>query len=238
MINSQVGGAWRRLLPEGQEVGAIPSASLGVHTSDNARRRHERRNADRRVSNERWQLILKGAAEVFRREGFARARLEDVAAEVGVNRASLYYYVGTKEELLVALVEQPAYEMTRHCREALESDATSDEKLRRVLRAYVEDLANYPELFLLFSESQHLGTIFEARDIVANADTYAKTMLAIVTEGIRTEVFRSDLDPRLVMLGILGMHNWIHRWYVPDGRNTLVEIGDCFAEMVLSGLRP
>jgi len=85
----------------------------------------------------RWQTILKGAAEVFRREGFARARPEDVAVEVGINRASLYYYVGTKEELLVALIEQPAYTMTRHCREALESDAPADEKLRRALRAYI-----------------------------------------------------------------------------------------------------
>lgn len=206
--------------------------------SDNARRRHERRNADRRASGERWQTILKGAAEVFRRDGFARARLEDVAAEVGINRASLYYYVGTKEELLVALIEQPAYTMTRRCREALESDAPADEKLRRALRAYIEDLANYPEVFLLFSESQYLATLPEAKDIVANADAYGKTLLAIVEEGVASGVFRRDLDPRLVMLGILGMHNWIHRWYVPGGRNTLAEIGDAFAAMTLAGLRP
>jgi TetR/AcrR family transcriptional regulator, cholesterol catabolism regulator len=206
--------------------------------SDNARRRHERRNADRRASNERWQTILKGAAEVFRREGFARARLEDVAIEVGINRASLYYYVGTKEELLVALIEQPAYEMTRHCREALESDAPADEKLRRALGTYIADLVTYPELFVLFGESQHIATIPEARGIVTNADAYGKTLLAILEEGVGAGVFRSDLDPRLAMLGILGMHNWIHRWYVPGGRNSLTEIGDAFATMALAGLRP
>jgi AcrR family transcriptional regulator len=164
--------------------------------------------------------------------------LEDVAVEVGINRASLYYYVGTKEELLVALIEQPALTMTRHCREALESDAPADEKMRRALRAYIEDLATHPEVFLLFSESQYLAAIPEARDIVANADAYGKTLLAIVEQGVASGVFRSDLDPRLVMLGILGMHNWIHRWYVPGGRNSLTEIGDAFAAMVLSGLRP
>ncbi|WP_231986647.1 TetR/AcrR family transcriptional regulator [Mycobacterium sp. 852002-40037_SCH5390672] len=206
--------------------------------SDNARRRHERRTADRRASNDRWRSILKGAAEVFRREGFARARLEDVAVEVGINRASLYYYVGTKEELLVALIERPAFEMTRHCREALDSDAPPEEKLRRALSAYVEDLATSPELFLLSGESQHIATIPEAQGITANADAYGKTLLAIIEEGVANGVFRSDLDPRLVMLGILGMHNWIHRWYVPGGRNSLAEIGDVFAAMVLSGLHP
>ena len=208
------------------------------HQSDNARRRHERRNADRRASGERWQTILKGAAEVFLREGFARARLEDVAVEVGINRASLYYYVGTKEELLVALIEQPAHMMTRHCREALESDLPADEKLRRALQAYIEDLASHREVFLLFSESQHLATIPEAHDIVTNADAYGKALLAIVEAGVASGVFREDLDPRLVTLGMLGMYNWIHRWYVPGGRNTLTEIGDAFAVMVISGLRP
>jgi TetR/AcrR family transcriptional regulator, cholesterol catabolism regulator len=157
---------------------------------------------------------------------------------VGINRASLYYYVGTKEELLVALIEEPAYAMTRHCREALESDAPADEKLRCALRAYIEDLATYPEVFLLFNESHHIAAISEAKDIVANADAYGKTLLAIVEEGVASGVFRNDLDPRLVMLGILGMHNWIHRWYGPGGRNTLTEIGDAFAAMVFSGLRP
>jgi hypothetical protein len=140
--------------------------------------------------------------------------------------------------LLVALIEQPAYAMTRHCREALDSDSPADDKLRRALHAYVEDLANSPEAFLLLSESQHLGAIPEARDIVANADAYGKTLLAIIEEGVASGVFRDDLDPRLVMLGILGMHNWIHRWYVPGGRNSLTEIGDAFAAMVLAGLRP
>ncbi len=214
-----------------------PNIPAARKQSDNARRRQERRNADRQASGERWQAILKGAAEVFRREGYARARLEDVAVEVGINRASLYYYVGTKEELLVALIEEPALAMTRHCREALQSEAPADEKLRRALRAYIDDLVAYPEVFLLFNESQHIATIPQARDIVANADAYGKTLLAIVEEGIASGAFRGDLDPQLAMLGILGMHNWIHRWYVPGGRSTLGEIGDAFAAIVLSGLR-
>ncbi|MBB3752251.1 AcrR family transcriptional regulator [Mycolicibacterium sp. BK634] len=206
--------------------------------SDNAKRRDERRSADRRASNERWRSILAGAADVFRREGFGRARLEDVAAQVGINRASLYYYVGTKEELLIALIEEPAREMTRHCREALESDGPADLKLRRALRHFVDDLQNHPELFLLFGESHHITAIPEADGIIANAEDYRQTLLAIIEDGIATGDFRQDLDARLVMYGVLGMHNWIHHWYVPGGRNSLAEIGDVFAEMVLSGLRP
>ncbi|MCZ8379479.1 TetR/AcrR family transcriptional regulator [Mycobacterium sp. CPCC 205372] len=217
--------------------GRSPRISAARPESDNARRRAESRAADRRASNERWVAILEGASAVLRRRGFARARLEDVAVEVGINRASLYYYVGTKEELLVALIEQPAHAMTAHCRAALGSDAPDDEKLRRALGAYIADLQNFPELFLLFRESQHIAVIPEAERIIANADAYAKTLLAIIDQGIASGTFRSDLDSRLVMLGILRMHNWIHRWYAPGGRNTLDQIGETFAELVLSGVR-
>jgi TetR/AcrR family transcriptional regulator, cholesterol catabolism regulator len=206
--------------------------------SDNARRRKERRAADGRLSKERWLAILEGASVVFRRVGYARARLEDVATEVGINRASLYYYVGTKEELLIALIEPPALEMTQHCREALHSDVAADEKLRRALRAFIDDLQTHPELFVLFTESRHIASLPEADAIVTNANTYGRVLRAIIDEGIATRVFRTDLDAGLVVLGILGMHNWIHRWYVPEGPNSLNEIGDVFAEMVLSGLRP
>jgi hypothetical protein len=43
-------------------------------------------------------------------------------------------------------------------------------------RGYIEDLASYPEVFLLLSESQHLAAIPEAEDIVANADAYGATV--------------------------------------------------------------
>jgi hypothetical protein len=48
--------------------------------------------------------------------------------------------------------------------------------------------------------------------------------------------FRSDLDPRIVSLGILGMCAWVHQWYRPGGRFTAEQIAAIFSELVLDGL--
>jgi len=40
-----------------------------------------------------------------------------------------------------------------------------------------------------------------------------------------------------VMYGIIGMCNWVHRWYRPGGRHTLREVGEYFASMLLDGLK-
>ncbi|MCV7168728.1 hypothetical protein H7I41_02200 [Mycobacterium manitobense] len=70
-----------------------------------------------------------------------------------------------------------------------------DEKLRRALGAYVADLQNFPELSLLFSESQHIAVIPEAERIIANADAYAKTLLAIIDQGIASGTSTAERTP-------------------------------------------
>src|SRR5262245_54419904 len=90
-----------------RSVVAPPRPTTAEPASDIARRRMERRQASGRRPDARWQEILAGAGRVFRRLGYGQSTLEDVATEVGINRATLYYYVGTKEELLVALLDVP-----------------------------------------------------------------------------------------------------------------------------------
>lgn len=211
----------------------------GKQTSEIGRRRMERRMSKGRKSDARWQAILRGAAKAFQELGYAQTTLEDVAAEVGVNRATLYYYVGTKEELLVALLYRPIHQMTANMKAISSLDLPVEERLGRVLRQYTTDMAETPELFIFLAQNlHHLMTGREADDIAANADEYGKGLMTLIEEGVSTGVFRRDVEPRLAMLAILGMFNWIHRWYNPKGVHSLDDIGDVFSTLALASLRP
>ncbi len=118
-----------------------PSARRRQPTSEIGRRRAERRASSGRTSDVRWQAILAGAAKAFQQHGYAQTTLEHVAAEVGINRATLYYYVGTKEELLIALLYQPMLDMTARLREIADLDLDPVTKLRRALLQYTADIA-------------------------------------------------------------------------------------------------
>jgi AcrR family transcriptional regulator len=202
-----------------------------------AQRRAERRNADRRGSEERWVAIMEAGSEVFRRLGFSKATLEDVAREVGINRATLYYYVADKEELLIAILDEPIHRMTSDLRDIAALNLPPREKLRRAILQHMRALEdNYPELFVFLAENLHLLTVGSDRDIQVNAHEYGEVMIRLIEDGIDAGVFRSDLDPRLVMLGVIGMLNWSHRWYTPDGKRTLSEIGEEFATLLIEGL--
>ncbi|MFV0309907.1 MAG: TetR/AcrR family transcriptional regulator [Desertimonas sp.] len=207
-------------------------------TSEIARRRAERRLAKGRRSDERWTSILSGATTVFARLGYAQATLEDVAAEVGVNRASLYYYVGTKEELLVALLYQPMHQMTANMKAIAQQALPPEEKLRRVLEQYAADMVSTPALNFFLAENLHqVMSGREASDIIENAGVYGEGFTEIIRAGIDDGTFRADLDPKVCTMAILGMFNWTHRWYRPGGSLSLEEIARQFAELALAGLR-
>lgn len=211
----------------------------GEPPSEIARRRAERREAGGRRSDQRWDDVLAAAAEVFRRMGYAQARLEDVAQEVGISRATLYYYVGTKEELLVALLEDPIAQVTASLKKVASQKLPASEKLASSLREYLHLLEEHPTLFIFLSENIHkVMSGPEAEEIRANADSYGRVLTKIVADGMKAGEFRDDIRPQVAVLGIIGMFNWMHRWYVPSGKESLSAIGEDFVTMSLAALEP
>jgi AcrR family transcriptional regulator len=199
----------------------------------------ERRQASGRRSDARWAEILAGAGRVFARLGYGQSTLEDVAGEVGISRATLYYYVGTKEELLVGLLHDPIETMRTRLDEVAALPVSAPERLEAALREYVRTMAELPELFIFLSENVHqVMSGPEADHIRDNADRYGRTLAEVIRSGAKAGEFRTDIDPSIAVLGIIGMFNWMHRWYNPAGERSLAEFGDVFIEMALSSLSP
>ena len=217
----------------------MPPRSRATPSSDIARRRKERHAAGGRRSDGRWQDVLSAATVVFGRVGYERATLEDVAREVGINRATVYYYVGTKEELLVALLQSPITQLRERLDEIAARPLSATEKLTEALRDYVVMLDAHPELFVFLGENVHkVMSGPEADEIRLDADRYGRVLAGVIAGGAEAGDFRSDVPPQVAVMAILGMFNWMHRWYRPDGDRTLHELGEDLTRMAIAGLQP
>ena len=203
-----------------------------------AARRDSRRNAVPTRSDRRMDEILAAAARVFRRLGYSNSTLEDVALEVGMNRASLYYYVAAKDELLAELLRGPAFEMTAVLTGIWQSSKPSAEKVREAIAAHMTAFAaHFPELFIFLAENLYLQTVGDPDgDVVENARQYGNVFTEIIKEGQQAGEIRGDLEPRIAMLGIIGMCNWTYRWYREGEGMSLAEIGDQFISLVTGGI--
>src|SRR5918999_2376549 len=102
------------------------------------------------------QRILEAARVVFIRRGTAGARMQEIAAEAGVNQALLHYYFRSKDRLAEAVFRQVAGRLFPTVFELLGSDASLEEKVERFVAFYIDSLRSTPFLpGYILSELHH-----------------------------------------------------------------------------------
>jgi AcrR family transcriptional regulator len=189
-------------------------------------------NARRRAVRDQ---IIRSAADLFREKGYRASTLDDIAARLSVSKATLYTYFRAKEEMLAAISRETIEGFTRELGLVLRSSLAPEEKLRRVVRQHVRFvIANRSFLTVFFSEEASLPARL-ARQLAAQKDHYDKGVESVVLEGIRRGVFR-EMPPRLVVFGLLGMLNWVYKWYNPAGRWGAEEVSAAFLALIEDGL--
>jgi AcrR family transcriptional regulator len=189
-------------------------------------------NARRKAARDQ---ILRAAADLFRERGYPASTVDLIATRLGMSKASLYTHFRAKEEMLAAISRETIEAFTRDLSLVLASRLPAEDKLRRVIRQHVQFvIANRSFLTVFFGEEANLPARF-ARALAAQKDRYDKGVERIVQEGIRSGVFR-DVPARLVVFGLLGMMNWVHKWYNPAGRWGAEEISAAFLSLIEGGL--
>lgn len=184
----------------------------------------------------RRKEMLLAAAELFHEKGFAATSTADIAARMGIQRGSVYYYFDTKEGLLFELIQDVYKRALDSLERVRRTDADAVEKLRALIVDHVVTFAKHlvPGAIVL-NESGSLSPENRER-LRRDAEAYEAGMLELIADGQRAGRFRRDLDARLTCMAILGAGNWVHRWYRPADPFPPEEIGRQFAELLVSRL--
>jgi len=186
----------------------------------------------------RREEIIQAAAHVFRDRGFEAATLRDVAAAMGTDRASLYYYVGSKEELLQEIVRAALGRDIEAAQAVKASRASTREKISALIQAMVNSYAdNYPHMHVYIED---LGRIARqdsewSIDVIARTRTYESLVHSILSKGQRDGTLRKDLPVELSALALFGMINWMHRWFRPNIKWSPKEVAHTYTEIFLNG---
>jgi TetR/AcrR family transcriptional regulator, cholesterol catabolism regulator len=179
--------------------------------------------------------ILKSAAAAFRRLGYHGARVEQIAAALHMKKGNLYYYFRNKEEILFACHEYSLERLLALLGEVELSGLPPDEKIRRLIVAFVHTILDELHGTALFLDLEAMSPA-HLKTIIAGRDRFDRGMRKVLEEGIRTGAF-AQADAKLLSFAILGAVNWIPRWYSPDGPASSQQIADRFADYLIAGLR-
>jgi AcrR family transcriptional regulator len=180
--------------------------------------------------------IVSAAAKVFRTKGYHAATVRDIADEVGLLKGSLYHHFDSKEELLYLVVKEPIAQMYSKMAEIAAGDGRAGDKLCRAISAHLEAFdRHYPHLFVYLREREAVKRRFREK-IGFSPKDYERCWQQILREGVDSGEFRSDLDIQVASYGLLGMLNWLYKWYDPQGRLSVQEVAEQFTALALAGL--
>jgi TetR/AcrR family transcriptional regulator, cholesterol catabolism regulator len=189
----------------------------------------------------RRKEIAEAAIRVFNRLGFQGASVSAVAAELEIDRASIYYYISSKEELFDELVRTVVERNLEIVKQIQTSDLSPRRKLRDLITTLMTSYGEHYPLFYIYIR-ENLSHVPDNRSEWStymrklNAET-SDAVIAIIEQGYADKSFRNVGAPRVVAYGVLGIVGWTHRWFRPESSDvTAEEIGKTYAEMLLAGL--
>ena len=169
------------------------------------------------------------------RHGFEAMSLRQLAAEVGIQPASLYNHIATKQALLFDLIHDHLIALLQHCDAALAAAGPGTvERLRAFIAQHLlYHLEKKQEVFVANFELRALDPGNYSR-IIAMRRSYEERLIVLLDEGVAAgEV--SLRDTRVAAYAILAMLTGACTWYKPDGRLTKAEMVALHTDLVLHG---
>jgi len=178
--------------------------------------------------------LTRVAARLFAERGYDGTSLADVAEAVGLQKASLYHHIQTKEDLLWEVAWAGA-EAFHGALDGVPNDEPATEKIRLALRAHLRVVAHQLDAATVFTREWRSLTGARRERFVAERRRYEERIRDLFREGLDGGELRSDLDVSAATLMFLSAANWAYTWLRP-GVDTDA-LADRFFGVLLDGMR-
>jgi AcrR family transcriptional regulator len=184
------------------------------------------------ANGNRREDLLRVCARLFREKGFDGTSIRDISQAAGMRSGSPFYHFKSKQEMLLAVMEQGLAEGLHHLEAIAALKLPPQEKFRQLVRAHLATLCEDGHDFIpvMLYDWRSL-TPANRRRVIALKDRY-DALWQRVTEDLQADGLMPG-DTQLVRLFAFGVLNWTARWYHAGGRKSLDEIAEEAAAFLL-----
>lgn len=170
-----------------------------------------RPDAPRRSGEETRAAILAAAERHFAKRGFEAARLEDIAADVGVRRAAIFYHFPDKHELYGAMLEEALGDATR----ALPARGSAAQRLEAAMSGWIDYVARRPTVARLILREAASAQTGVSSPLVRAGAPLVDWMRARIDEGVATGELEPVIDPHR-FISLMGATTVFHFAAMPS----------------------
>lgn len=186
---------------------------------------------------ERVQHILRHAAQVFRERGYEGASIRQISRSSGVALSSLYYYCRSKQELLYRIEILAFTQILDRLEARLAAARDPGERLRVLVRNHLEYFLEHPDqMKVMAHEEESLAGAYRKEVAEIKRRYYRKALE--VFEGLGGKGGVRRVSPRVAVLSLFGMMNWVYTWHRAQIDPAAGELAEMISNLFLEGVRP
>ena len=189
-----------------------------------------------RKSDSKLQLILRHAARVFAEKGFEGASIRDISRASGIALSGLYYYFESKQKLLFLIQSHAFSSILEQLERRLEGVSDPEQRLRILVQNHIDYFLRHPvEMKVLSHEAEALVEPYR-REVAAIKRRYFALGLSLYQDFARAGGARI-VNPRVAVLGLFGMMNWIYTWHNPKVDPRADALAEIISNIFLEGVK-
>lgn len=181
------------------------------------------------------ERVIRGAAELFARQGYESTSTRNLANLLGIEKATLYYHLEGKEDLLYAICKASIEQLTSDVNAAVEGIQDPLEQLQVWMQAHMVNL--------LRRQTQHVTALAEARslsaerlaEIVEMRKNYQKRVRSLIEAGQKSGRLRTDIAAKYLGLILEGLLDRTVVWYRKDDALSPAELSETFCKLFIAG---
>ena len=179
--------------------------------------------------------FIRGAAELFSKYGYESTSTRDLATVLGMERATLYYHVKGKQDLLYAICRSSIEQLAEDVREATEGISDPFTQLQVGIQTHM--------VSLLRDQTQHATALAEARalsperlaEIVSMRKAYQARARAVLEAGQQAGYIRQDVSSKYLSMMLEGLLDRTVVWFKRNGELNPSELGAALCRVFLEG---
>lgn len=179
--------------------------------------------------------ILRHAARVFSEKGYEGASIRDISRASGVSLSGLYYYFESKQKLLYLIQIDTFTSILKRLERRLVAAVAPEERLRALVSNHIDYFLRHPaEMKVLAHEDEALEDPYR-REVAEIKRRYYELARGIF-EALRKTGHMRRVNPRVAVLSLFGMMNWIYKWHNPKVDPQADRLAETMSAIFLDGV--
>ena len=180
--------------------------------------------------------LVEAAAALFRAKGYAGTTTRELAGLVGIQNASMYHHIRSKDDLLHTVCVESLTRIRAAVEDALEKESEPLDRLRALIMAHLAtSLADQDKHATMLTELRSLPPTRRA-EVIALRDQYESLVGSVIHDAQEAGVVRADVAERQLTLALLNLLNWTIFWFRPDGGMEAQQIASVFLSIYFYGV--